>query len=335
MSSERRIEKLTASDDELARHLEDAQLPALLLATSHLTGDPAVLDGAPVPAQGLMAGPQGGFDEVQIADARARCFEALKKWRDAGCPEPPRPSEAGLRRLLSFVVEEARLDETLPFLLDELSLDGADTRAPQWNKAEIAPDRDFRVAIIGAGMSGICAAIRLQQAGVPFTIFEKSDDVGGTWHDNVYPGCRVDVSNHFYSYSFAQGFEWPQLFSTQPVLLEYFQHVADAFGLRKHIRFGTEVKRAVFDETSGEWALELESDGQAESVRAQLLVSGMGQLNRPRLPEIEGMGDFQGPAFHSARWDRNVDLAARRSRSSARAPPPASSSRSSPSRRAS
>ena len=122
MSSERRIEKLTASDDELARHLEDAQLPALLLATSHLTGDPAVLDGAPVPVQGLMAGPQGGFDEVQIADARARCFEALKKWRDAGCPEPPRPSEAGLRRLLSFVVEEARLDETLPFLLDELSL---------------------------------------------------------------------------------------------------------------------------------------------------------------------------------------------------------------------
>ena len=312
MSSERRIEKLTASDDELARHLEDAQLPALLLATSHLTGDPAVLDGAPVPVQGLMAGPQGGFDEVQIADARARCFEALKKWRDAGCPEPPRPSEAGLRRLLSFVVEEARLDETLPFLLDELSLDGADTRAPQWNKAEIAPDRDFRVAIIGAGMSGICAAIRLQQAGVPFTIFEKSDDVGGTWHDNVYPGCRVDVSNHFYSYSFAQGFEWPQLFSTQPVLLEYFQHVADAFGLREHIRFGTEVKRAVFDETSGEWALELESDGQAESVRAQLLVSGMGQLNRPRLPEIEGMGDFQGPAFHSARWDRDVDLAGKK-----------------------
>ncbi|MEM9175063.1 MAG: NAD(P)/FAD-dependent oxidoreductase [Myxococcota bacterium] len=312
MSSERRIEKLTASDEELARHLEDAQLPALLLATSHLTGDPAILEGAPQPVQGLLAGPQGGFDEAQIADARARCFTALKGWRDAGCPEPPRPTEAELRRLLSFVIDEARLDETLPFLLDELSLDGADTRAPRWKKSELAPDRDFHVAIIGAGMSGLCAGIRLQQAGVPFTIFEKSDDVGGTWHDNVYPGCRVDVSNHFYSYSFAQGFEWPQLFSTQPVLLAYFQHVADAFGLREHIRFGTEVERATFDEATGSWTLALGGDAAHETATAHVLVSGMGQLNRPRMPEIEGMDDFQGPAFHSARWDRGVDLAGKR-----------------------
>jgi len=308
MSSERRIEKLDATDDELARHLEDAELPALLLAVSHLTGDPGVLEGAPRPEQGLLAGAQGGYDEAQIADARARCFEALKRWRDDGCPAPARPTEADFRRLLAFVVDGARLDETLPFLLDELSLDGPDTRAPKWTKQALAPDRDFSVAIIGAGMSGLCAAIRLQQAGVPFTIYEKSDDVGGTWHDNVYPGCRVDVSNHFYSYSFAQGFEWPQLFSTQPVLLEYFQHVANAFGLREHIRFGTEVKRAVFDEATGEWTLETERGGERETVRAQVLVSGMGQLNRPRMPEIEGMDDFAGPAFHSARWDRSVDL---------------------------
>ena len=308
MSSERRIEKLEATDDELARHLEDAQLPALLLATSHLTGDPAILEGAPEPQQGLLAGEQGGYDEAQIADARVRCFEALKRWRDAGCPEPPRPTEAELRRLLGFVIDPSRLDETLPFLLDELSLDGADTRAPKWKKSELAPDRDFHVAIIGAGMSGLCAAIRLQQAEIPFTIFEKSDEVGGTWHDNVYPGCRVDVSNHFYSYSFAQGFEWPQLFSTQPILLEYFKHVADAFGLRDHIRFGTDVKRAVFDEASGQWTLELESGGTREDFSAQVLVSGMGQLNRPRMPEIDGMDDFAGPSFHSARWDQSVDL---------------------------
>lgn len=308
MSSERRIEKLTASDDELARHLEDAELPALLLAVSHLTSDPSILDGAPRPAQGLLAGPQGGFDEGQMAEVRSRCFEALKRWRDAGCPGPPRPTEAEFRRLLAYAVDESRLDETLPFLLDELSLDGPDTRAPSWKKSDLAPDRDFSVAIIGAGMSGLCAAIRLQQAEIPFTIFEKSDDVGGTWHDNRYPGCRVDVSNHFYSYSFAQGFEWPQLFSTQPVLLEYFKHVADAFGLREHIRFETEVKRAVFDEASGAWTLELDGRDGPDSVSAQVLVSGMGQLNRPRMPEIDGMNDFAGPAFHSARWDENVDL---------------------------
>ncbi len=162
-------------------------------------------------------------------------------------------------------------------------------------------------------MSGLCAAIRLQQAEIPFVIFEKSEEVGGTWHDNVYPGCRVDVSNHFYSYSFAQDFEWPQLFSTQPILLEYFQHVADAFGLREHIRFGTEVKKATFDEDTGAWRLDVEADdGTSEAVGAQVLVSGMGQLNRPRMPDIEGMESFAGPSFHSARWDQGVDLAGKR-----------------------
>ncbi len=313
MSSERTLEPFDASDEELARHLEDAELPALLLACAMLTRDPAVLDGAPPPMRGLMAGPNGGYEEAQLTDARARCLAALKRYRDDGCPEPTRPSEEDLRGLLSFVIEEERLDEFLPFLLDELSLDGSDTRAPKWKKSELAPDRDFRVAIIGAGMSGLCAAIRLQQAEIPFVIFEKSHDVGGTWHDNVYPGCRVDVSNHFYSYSFAQGFEWPQLFSTQPILLEYFQHVADAFGLREHIRFGTEVKRATFDESTGGWSLELESeDGTSDTFEAQVLVSGMGQLNRPRMPEIEGMDDFGGPAFHSARWDQSVDLAGKK-----------------------
>ena len=313
MPSDRIIQPLTADDTELARHLEDAELPALLLACAMLDGDPTFLDGAPVPQRGLMAGPNGGYDEAQIADARARCLQALQRYRDAGCPAPERPSSEDLRRWLAFVIEEERLDEFLPFLLDELSLDGSDTRAPKWNKAEIAPDRDFEVAIIGAGMSGLCAAIRLQQAGIPFTIFEKSDEVGGTWHDNIYPGCRVDVSNHFYSYSFAQGFDWPFNFSTQPILLEYFQHVADAFDLRKHIRFETEVKRATFNEATGGWSLEIVgADGEPETFEAQVLVSGMGQLNRPRMPEIEGMSDFAGPAFHSARWDPNVDLTGKR-----------------------
>ena len=313
MSSERIIERLTASDAEIARHLEDAELPALLLACTQLLRDPAVLDGAPAPQRGLLAGANGGYDEAQVSDARARCFEALKRYRDAGCPEPERPSPEDLRSWLGFVIEEERLDEFLPFLIDELSLDGSETRAPKWTKSEIAPDRDFRAAIIGAGMSGICAAIRLQQAGIPFVIFEKSFEVGGTWHDNVYPGCRVDISNHFYSYSFAQGFEWPALFSTQPILLEYFRHVADAFGLREHIRFGTEVKRAGFDEESGTWSLEIASDdGSRESFDAQVLISGMGQLNRPRMPDIEGMGSFKGPSFHSARWDQRVDLTGKR-----------------------
>lgn len=309
MSSLRSMEKLTLDDTALARAIEDAELPALLIALAHLEGDGAILRPSLKPMVGMLDGPQGGYTDEQIAEARGLAFDALKRWRDAGCPAPAAPTEAQLREWMSFAVDAERLDETLPLLLDELSLDGPATRAPKWTKAEVAPDRDFTVAIVGAGMSGLCAAVRLQQAGIPFVLFERSDEVGGTWHDNVYPGCRVDVANHFYSYSFAQGFDWPLLFSTQDVLLDYFKHCADAFDLRRHVRFGTEVKRAVFDEATGGWSLELETtDGAKETFEAQALVSGMGQLNRPRMPEIEGMDSFEGPAFHSARWDASVDL---------------------------
>src|SRR5205085_3547720 len=116
-------------------------------------------------------------------------------------------------------------------LRDELGL-GEDLRAPTWNKEDLAPARPFRVVVIGAGMSGLAAAHRLNQAGVDVVVLEKSDDVGGTWHDNSYPGCRVDVNNLFYCYSFAQRDDWPQHYSTHEVLLDYSHQVADACGLR-------------------------------------------------------------------------------------------------------
>ena len=149
--------------------------------------------------------------------------------------------------MIEFLVGPAT-EEWYPVLREELALDGADHRAPAWTKADLAPDRPFRVAVIGAGMSGLLAAHRLRQAGVDVTILEKDADVGGTWYENIYPGCRVDVPNHFYSYSFAQSADWPQFFSTQPVLLDYFRSCADDFELRHLIRFGTEVVEARFDE---------------------------------------------------------------------------------------
>ena len=313
MNAEQAVVPIEADDEELWRRLLDAELPALLLALTTLTGDDSLLDSSPRPAIELMGEPQGGYDEAQVEAARERCFRVLARYRDDGCPSPPTPTASQLRRWLGFLVDEERLDDYLPLLLDELALEGAETRAPDWRHAEIAPDRPFVVAIIGAGMSGLAAAIRLGQAGVPFVVFERNDDVGGTWHDNVYPGCRVDVANHFYSYSFAQGFDWPELYSRQEVLLDYFRDCADRFELRDRIRFGTEVTKAVFDEEAGIWTLSLVgAGGVAETFEANALVSGMGQLNRPRLPEIDGMERFRGPSFHSARWDPHVPLAGRR-----------------------
>jgi 4-hydroxyacetophenone monooxygenase len=198
-------------------------------------------------------------------------------------------------------------------LREELALAGADHRAPGWSKEEVAPDVPWRVAVIGAGMSGLLAAHRLRQAGVDVTILETDDDVGGTWYETTYPGGRVDVPNHFYSYSFAQSSAWPQFFSTQPALLDYFRECAQELGLRPLIRFGTEVLEARFDEDQQRWSVTTRgADGTEATEDFEMVVSAVGQLNRPKFPDIPGQADFTGPSFHSARWDHAVDLTGKR-----------------------
>ncbi len=136
------------------------------------------------------------------------------------------PTDAELRPLMDFLTGEHPSDDYLALLHEELGTSGADERAPDWRADQLDPDRSMRVVVIGAGMSGLLAAHRLDQAGIDHVIIEKNAEVGGTWLENVYPGCRVDVPNHLYSYSFAQRRDWPQHFSTQSTLLDYFRSFA-------------------------------------------------------------------------------------------------------------
>lgn len=166
-----------------------------------------------------------------------------------------------------------------------------------------------RVAILGAGAGGICSAIKLIEAGIDdVTIFEKSDGVGGTWRANTYPGAACDVPSHLYSFSFASKKDWTRKFAFQPEILEYFEDVADRYGLRPHMRFNTEVTAAAFDESTGEWTLTL-ADG--ETFVADVVISALGQLNRPYIPDIDGAESFEGDMFHSAAWRHDVDLTGR------------------------
>ena len=168
--------------------------------------------------------------------------------------------------------------------------------------------QNFKVIIIGAGMSGLLAAIRLQEAGIPFEIIERHADVGGTWYQNTYPGCRVDSPNHIYSYSFRPA-DWPQYYSPQQVLREYFDKVAVDYGLKRHTRFGTEVTHARFDDDSGAWEVSVKgADGHEQVLHANAVISAVGQLNRPKWPDIPGQEKFRGIAFHSTEWEHEHDL---------------------------
>src|SRR5262249_35433428 len=139
--------------------------------------------------------------------------------------------------------------------------------------------------------------------------YEKNDDVGGTWLENSYPGCRVDNPNHNYSYSFSQRHDWPLHFSTQDVLLGYFPNCTQAFDLRDDIRFRTDVISATRCENEPKWTgIVRHAAGREESVRADAVISAVGQLNRPLYPDIKGRDSFTGESFHSARWNHDLDL---------------------------
>jgi len=165
-----------------------------------------------------------------------------------------------------------------------------------------------RFLVIGAGMSGILAAIRLQEAGLEdFAIYEKADRLGGTWRENTYPGLACDVPSHLYSYSFAPNPEWSRRFSPGPEILAYLEDVARRFGVEPRIRYGREVVRCVFRD--GRWRIETADGGRDEG---DFVIAATGVLHHPRQPDFEGLEDFAGAAFHSARWDHDVPIAGRR-----------------------
>ena len=174
--------------------------------------------------------------------------------------------------------------------------------------SDVSADR--RIAIVGTGFSGLCLGIHLKKLGVEsFVLFEKADRIGGTWRENTYPGAECDVPSALYSFSFEQNPRWSHKWSGQSEILEYLEHCTKKYDLYPHIRFNQEVRDARFEEETGEWRIET-SDGAVEQF--DVLVSGVGQLQKPAMPKIEGMDRFQGVSFHSARWNHDYDMAEKR-----------------------
>lgn len=167
---------------------------------------------------------------------------------------------------------------------------------------------DLRFIVIGAGMSGILAAIQLREAGFDdFVVYEKGAEVGGTWRENTYPGIECDVPSHFYSYSFALNPEWSHRFAPGDEIQRYFADIAQRYDVESRIRFEKEVTRCSFEQ--GRWHLEF-ADGATDV--ADFVIAATGVLHHPAMPDIEGLDTFAGSAFHSARWDHDVSLTGKR-----------------------
>jgi len=299
------------SDDDvaIAAALRDVSVPALLCSLVHMTGEPSWVRGTTRPKIATMTEFQGGMCEEQLADVRRRALPAIVAYRDAGCVPHVLPPDV-LNEMMSFIACKPVDGPLVPMFLEDLQFDGADSRAVSWGDeipAEVKATAP--VVVIGCGESGLLAGIRLSQAGLPFTIIEKNGGPGGTWWENRYPGARVDVGSHHYCYSFEPGDHWSEYFCQQPELRDYFVRVLDKYDLRPRCRFNTEVTKAAWDERTGRWRVEVQSaDGATDVLDARFLVSAVGSLNLPRLPDIPGMHTFTGPSFHSARWPDGLDI---------------------------
>ncbi len=304
-------------DAAIERALLDVSIPTLMMSLIHMSGDASLLDDPIRPVGVFLNEVQGFMSEEHKAEIRARALAVIRRYRDGGCMLPPPPSRETIHRMMSFLVAQDVPSEYLPMMLEEMELDGRDARAFSWEEQDgpvAGPAREnFPVLVIGCGMSGLLAAIRLQEAGIPYTVIEKNPAVGGTWYENRYPGCRVDVGNHFYCYSFEPNAAWSEFFAKRDELQRYFERCLDKYGVREHVRFETEVVSASWDEAGARWSVRTrDAQGREQTSYARAVISAVGQLNRAKLPEIPGIERFRGPTMHSSKWRDDVDLTGKR-----------------------
>jgi len=295
--------------DELIRQLKGADTVVLLATVAHLTRDPSVLrdEWRPSFDYGI---PVSGRSAEAEEEVLRFCADRLAAFAASGAEPPSVVTYDEVQAFCRWMMPSVH-EGHVAMVREELVSPTHDPRRPTWHTDRHAGTRPPRVTIIGAGESGLLLGYRLKQAGVPFTIIEKNPDVGGTWFENDYPGCRVDCNSFFYSYAFARQI-WDEYYSQAPDLQKYFARVTTEIGLYENIKLNCEVTRCVWHEPSATWQVEYRDGDVTRTIESEFLVSAVGQLNRPSMPKIDGVDSFEKPSFHSALWDHSVDYAGKR-----------------------
>ncbi len=299
----------TDDDAAIAAALEDVSIPALLCSLVHMTGDPSWIRGDVRPQVAIASEFQSRIPDDQLADVRRRALPAIAAFRDGGC-EPHALSPELLHEMMEFLGCRPVGGTLEDLFVEDMQFDGVDGAAISWGDDVPADVKAASpVVVIGCGLSGILAGIRLTQAGLPFTIIEKNDGPGGTWWENRYPGARVDVGSHQYCFAFEPGDHWSEYYCRQPELRAYFSSIVDKYALAPHCRFGTAVTSVTWDESSARYRVGVRGpDGVEEMLEPRFVISAVGSLNLPRMPDIPGMESFAGPSFHSTRWPDGLDI---------------------------
>jgi 4-hydroxyacetophenone monooxygenase len=290
-----------------------ANIPTLLAVLTQLTGDEKWIESpfAPKRAGGIDDNDSGGLTPERQREVRDAAYAAIVDWKSGTPPALSSPSEHMLVRMLSVVMDEEVPEEYGPTMLDDL-IDASIAPPRETAASDSALPNGFTAVIVGAGISGLCAARALDDIGVPYTIVERNDTVGGVWLENTYPGAGVDTPSHLYSFSRHPN-DWKYYFALRDELVDYFARVADEAAISSRIRFRTSVESATYEEEAAQWRLVTrDADGRRDVLFASILISAVGGFNTPRVPDVEGLSTFTGTWFHSARWPEDLDLRGKR-----------------------
>jgi 4-hydroxyacetophenone monooxygenase len=307
-----RQELLESSDATIADAVERSDPMLLRGLLYQLTGDDELKSMAFKRVRVGIREVLAPASETEASRIRKKATAYLLSYRDSGAgPRSIGPRER-LKESMSLAVGADIPDDHFQLWLEELALDpwarGLDWQEP----APMERIEKFSVTVIGAGLGGLNAAVQLKRAGFRCTVIEKNSEVGGTWHENRYPGCRVDTPSRSYTHLFGVDFPYPNPYCTADLNERYLKWVADEYAVRPDIIFDTEVRSLVWDDATSTWEVTAHGPDGPVFVRSDAVVTAVGFLNRPKLPAIEGMDEFGGQSWHSARWPTGFDLNGKR-----------------------
>jgi 4-hydroxyacetophenone monooxygenase len=291
---------------DLASAIAEGDIRCLLMVLVHMTGDTRWLEPPYLPKRDirLIPDPKAGLPKEVQDDIRA----AIVKLFANGTPKSviADPGEELLLKMMRTCLGENVAPEYAPLMREEM---GFVPREPRWTaRPSDAKLKEQHVLIVGAGVCAIALGVSLGHLGIPYTIVEKNDELGGTWWINRYPGCGVDTPNHSYSYSFGSNNEWTRYFCQREELLGYLQKVAREHGILEHLRVNTELTSSRWDEGKRRWISALKTRDGEETFESTALVSAIGQLNDPSRAHFKGEEDFRGTILHSALWSDDIKL---------------------------
>jgi 4-hydroxyacetophenone monooxygenase len=305
-------ELLEADDEAIDRAVQFGDPMALRAVLYQLTGNPELASMEVGEHRVGWRVSQIVADPADVATIRAQAAQFLKSYRDGGAADLPIGPAERLRESLGLSIGTEVPAGELQLWLEELAIDPW-ARGFEWREG-VTPVHatDFSVIVIGAGLGGLNAAVHLKRAGIPFVVLEKNAGIGGTWWENRYPGARVDSPSRVYTHVYGSRFVHPYPYCPQVENARYVDWVAETFDIRADIQLEVAVTSVEWDQGADAWDVAAETADGSVLYRANAVISAVGLFSRPHVPHFDGIDQFEGPAFHTASWPDDLNLAGKR-----------------------